>query len=90
MSAIRLESCNELASEIASPKFLPPLYPHVGDDETSSLAFLFDLSMYIRLIINTKHTRPVGTKTFDRLRDRVFFSHVEILVVLQLFNRLLN
>lgn len=48
MSAIRLESCNELASEIASPKFLPRLYPRVGDDETSSLAFLFDLSMYIR------------------------------------------
>lgn len=76
MSAIRrLESCNELASEIASPKFLPPLYPHVGDDETSSLAFLFDLSMYIRLIINTKtysSSRYEDVRSFAR--SCVFFT----------------
>lgn len=74
MSAIRLESCNELASEIASPKFLPPLYPRVGDDETSSLAFLFDLSMYIRLITNTKtysSSRYKDVRSFAR--SCVFF-----------------
>lgn len=77
MSAIRLESCNELASEIASPKFLPPLYPRVGDDETSSLAFLFDLSMYIRSIINTKtysSNRYKDVRSFER--SCVFFSHM--------------
>lgn len=77
MSAIRLESCNELASEIASPKFLPRLYPRVGDDETSSLAFLFDLSMYIRSIINAKtysSSRYKDVRSFER--SRVFFFHM--------------
>lgn len=77
MSAIRLESSNELASEIASPKFLPRLYPRVGDDETSSLAFLFDLSMYFRSIINTKtysSSRYKDVRSFER--SCVFFFHV--------------
>lgn len=74
MSAIRLESSNELASEIASPKFLPRLYPRVGDDETS---FLFDLSMYFRSIINTKtysSSRYKDVRSFER--SCVFFFHV--------------